>query len=154
MNLIVALSPAATPLASLAPEFGLTPPPPLTPLLSHFPARPPPHTTLPVPLPAVHPLLAPNTPPILFAGVPHLLSTSPLLVPVARAPPESFASDADSDAAADALVDATDKGGEGLWAGAQMGLVTGFQATNCARAMWVGGVDVFSDKFAQTPLER
>jgi dolichyl-diphosphooligosaccharide---protein glycosyltransferase subunit DDOST/WBP1 len=153
-NLLIVLSSTATPLTSLAPEFGLVPPPPLTPLISHFPARPPPHTTIPIPLPAAHPFLTPNTPPILFSGAPHLLSTNPQIVPVVRAPPESFAADSDSDAGADAIVDSAEKGGEGLWAGGQMGVVTGFQAVGGARAMFVGGVEVFSDKFAGMEVER
>lgn len=69
-----------------------------------------------------------------------------------NAPAESFASDADSDSGADSLVDAADKGGEGLWAGSQMGLVAGFQALGGARATWVGGVELFSDEFFQKQL--
>ncbi|KAF8589687.1 Dolichyl-diphosphooligosaccharide-protein glycosyltransferase [Ramaria rubella] len=153
-NLLVALSPTQTPLTSLASEFGLTFPPPQTPLLSHFPERPPPHTTLSIPIPASHPFLTPNTPPILFAGTSHLLSNNPLLIPVVRAPPESFAADSESDAGADAVVDSAEKGGEGLWAGAQMGVVTGFQTREGARVMWVGGVDVFSDAFAQKEVAK
>src|SRR5882724_5234560 len=75
-NLLVALSPTQTPLTALAAEFGLTLPPPETPLVSYFPARAGPHTTLPVHVPAAHALLGADTPPVLFAGVPHLLGSS------------------------------------------------------------------------------
>ena len=149
-NLLVALSPAHTPLTALAAEFGIILPPPQTPLISHFPERPPPHTTLPISVPAAHPLLTPHMPPILFAGVSHRLASNPRLVPILRAPAESFAADTDADAP-DVLADAAERGGEGLWAGAHMGVVTGFQALGGARAAWVGGVDVFSDAFARTP---
>ncbi len=76
------------------------------------------------------------------------------MVPILKAPEESFAADSDSDSGADALVDAADKGGEGLWAGSSMGVVTGFQAHGGARALWVGGVDVFSDEFAKTEVSK
>jgi oligosaccharyltransferase complex subunit beta len=46
-------------------------------------------------------------------------------------------------------VDAAEKGGEGLWAGSQLGVVTGFQATSSARVVWAGGVELFGDEFAQ-----
>ena len=75
-------------------------------------------------------------------------------MPIVRAPPESFAADSETDSGADAIVDAAERGGEGLWAGGQMGVVTGFQAIGGARAMWVGGVEVFSDKFAQMEAKR
>ncbi|KAF8528177.1 Dolichyl-diphosphooligosaccharide--protein glycosyltransferase subunit WBP1 [Hysterangium stoloniferum] len=152
-NLLVVLSTTLTQLTSLAAEFGLSPPPPGTPLVSHFPERPPPHTIVPITLPP-SPLLTPNTPPILFAGTPHLMSNNPLLVPVVRAPPESFAADSETDGGADALVDAAEKGGEGLWAGSHMGVVTGFQTRSGARAMFVGGIEVFSDDYAQREVAK
>ncbi|KAH9852794.1 Dolichyl-diphosphooligosaccharide--protein glycosyltransferase subunit WBP1, partial [Lenzites betulinus] len=54
---------------------------------------------------------------------------------------------ADSDSSADVLVEAAEKGGEGLWAGSQLSLVTGFQTPTNARTTWIGGVDMFTDKF-------
>lgn len=77
-----------------------------------------------------------------------------MLLPVLNAPSESFAAETDSDAGADTLVDAADKGGEGLWAGGRMGVVSGFQALGNARAMWVGGVKVFSDEFAEKEAKK
>jgi len=70
------------------------------------------------------------------------------------APPESFASDSSSNSGADALVDAAEKGGEGLWAGSQLSVVTGFQARGGARATWVGGVELFSDAYAMKEISR
>ena len=91
------------------------------------------------------------TSPVWFSGVPHALGMSPLLVPILRAPAESFAAEVEvgGGGSADALVDAAEKTGEGLWAGSQMGLVTGFQALSGARVAWVGGVDVFGDEYAR-----
>lgn len=75
-------------------------------------------------------------------------------MPILNAPPESFASDADSDAGADSIVDAADKGGEGLWAGSQMSVITGFQSRGGARALWTGGIDMFSDEFAKSEVSK
>lgn len=47
-------------------------------------------------------------------------------MPILNAPPEAFASDAASDKDAQALVDAADKGGEGIWAGSELSVVSGF----------------------------
>lgn len=104
---------------------------------------------MPVSPPASHPVLTPNLPPVWFSGVPFAYSPNPLLVPILNAPSESFAADTTSDAGADAVFESADKGGEGFWAGSQLGLVAGFQTTNGARATWVGGVELFSDDFAQ-----
>ncbi|KAH8114128.1 Dolichyl-diphosphooligosaccharide-protein glycosyltransferase [Phellopilus nigrolimitatus] len=149
VDVIFALSPMQTPLSSLAAEFSLILPPPHTPLISHFPARDSPHTIVPVDVPSVHPVVSSNTSPVLFSGTPHAFGHNPLLVPILKAPSESFAAEADSDSSAESVVDAAEKGGEGLWAGSQLGLVTGFQTLNGARALWVGGVELFSDEFAQ-----
>lgn len=139
---------------SLAAEFSLIPAPPNTPLISHFPKREPPFTTIPVSVPASHPVLTSKIPPVLFSGAPHAYSPSPLLVPILNAPPESFAAESDSDSSADAIVDAADRGGEGLWAGSQLGLVTGFQLARPGhgRALWVGGVSIFGDEFASAEI--
>jgi oligosaccharyltransferase complex subunit beta len=48
--------------------------------------------------------------------------------------------------APDAIVDAADRGGEGLWAGSQLSVVTGFQTLNGGRVIWVSGVDMYSDE--------
>jgi len=50
------------------------------------------------------------------------------------APPESYGSDVTLDGGVNELVDMADKGGEGLWAGSQMFVVTGFQTRSGARA--------------------
>lgn len=150
-NLLVALSPKNTPLSSFAAEFSLGLPLPNTPLVSHFPVRNTPHTTVFVnPPKKAHPLLSSkNLSPVVFEGQAHLLGDNPLLFPILNAPAESFSTDALEDRSADVLVEAADKGGEGLWAGSKMGLVTGFQATNGARVAFVGGVKVLSDEFAK-----
>lgn len=49
-------------------------------------------------------------------------------------------------------MEAAEKGGEGLWAGASLGVVTGFQAKSGARVTWVGGVSVFSDEFIEKEI--
>ena len=101
-----------------------------------------------------NPILTPGTPPIWFSGIPFALGSNPLLFPILHAPAESFAADSTEDSGADALVDAADKGGEGLWAGSSMAIVSGFQTTNGARATWVGGVELFSDAFARKELSK
>lgn len=100
-----------------------------------------------------NPIITPKLAPVWFSGVPHALSNNPLLVPILRAPSESFAAELINDNA-DALVDAAEKGGEGLWAGSQLSLVTGFQTLDGARVTFVGGVEVFSDKFANKEITK
>ncbi|KAI0062056.1 dolichyl-diphosphooligosaccharide-protein glycosyltransferase [Artomyces pyxidatus] len=153
-NLLIALSPKQTPLSSLAAEFSLILPPPGTPLVSHFPVRDTPATVIPIDVPAAHALLTPNTAPVWFSGVPYVLSNSPLLVPILHAPAESFASDSDKDSGADALFDAAEKGGEGLWAGSSLGVVSGFQTKDNGRVTFVGGVELFSDEYATKELSK
>ncbi|KAI0314787.1 dolichyl-diphosphooligosaccharide-protein glycosyltransferase [Amylostereum chailletii] len=150
-NILFALSPKQTPFYTLASEFSLILPPPGTPLISHFPERDAPPTQIPVTVPS-SPILTPNTAPVWFSGVPHVLATNPLLVPILNAPAESFASDAEVDSGADAVADSVEKGGEGLWAGSQLGIVTGFQTKDNTRATWVGGVELFSDAFAKKEI--
>ncbi|KAH9935816.1 dolichyl-diphosphooligosaccharide-protein glycosyltransferase [Amylocystis lapponica] len=150
-NLLLALSPKQTPLTSLASEFSLILPPPGTPLLSHFPQRDTPATVVPVGVPS-NAILTPDLPPVWFSGVPFVLGNNPLLVPILNAPPESFAADSDRDSGCEAIVDASEKGGEGLWAGSQLGLVAGFQTLGGARATWAGGVELFSDDFAKKEI--
>jgi len=70
-----------------------------------------------------------------------------------HAPPESFAAEVDG-GSADSLVDSAEKGGEGLWAGSQLSVVTGFQTLNGARITWLGGVDILSDEFAQKEVSK
>jgi len=152
-NLIITVSPTQSPFFTLASEFSLILPPPGTPLISHFPARDTPPGVIPVAVPSEHPLLTPNTPPVWYSGIPFAHGNNPLLVPILHAPTESFASDTDSDAGADALFDAAERGGEGLWAGQALGIVTGFQTRdNSARVTWVGGVELFSDEYANKLL--
>ena len=121
--------------------------------MSHFPARDTPPSVIPISAPSEHPLLTPNTPPVWFSGVPFAHGNNPLLVPILHAPPESFAADTDSDSGAEALFDAAERAGEGLWAGSNLGVVTGFQTRDAsARVTWVGGVELFSDTYANKPL--
>ncbi|KAG8858498.1 oligosaccharyl transferase glycoprotein complex, beta subunit [Tulasnella sp. 330] len=153
-NLVVVLSPKNTPLSTFASEFSLNLPLPNTPLISHFPARKTPHTTVFVSpstpsSSSISPLLREGLSTIVFEGQAHMLGDNPMLVPILYAPPESFSSDTTDDRSGDALYDAADKGGEGLWAGSKMSLVTGFQATTGARVTFVGGVKVLSDEFAK-----
>lgn len=108
---------------------------------------------IPVTVPSDHPLLTPNTPPVWYSGIPFAHPNNPLLVPILNAPTESFASDTDSDSGAEALFEAAERGGEGLWAGRSLGIVTGFQTReDSARVTWVGGVELFSDAYAKKPL--
>ncbi|EPT06254.1 Dolichyl-diphosphooligosaccharide-protein glycosyltransferase [Fomitopsis schrenkii] len=148
-NLLIAVGTKATPLTSLAAEFSLILPPPGTPLVSHFPERDTPATVVPVNV--SNPVVSEDLPPVWFSGVPFAFGNNPHIVPILNAPPQSFAADSDSDSGADALVDAANKGGEGLWAGSSLGLVAGFQTLGGGRATWVGGVELFSDEYAQKP---
>jgi oligosaccharyltransferase complex subunit beta len=152
-NILITFSQKQTPLTSLASEFSLIPPPPGTPLISHFPQRDTPATIIPIEVPSSL-ILTANTPPVWFSGISHAFGNNPLIVPILRAPPESFAADSDSDTGADALVDAAEKAGEGLWAGSKMSVVTGFQARGGARATWVGGVELFSDAFINKDISK
>jgi oligosaccharyltransferase complex subunit beta len=112
-----------------------------------------PPSMIPVPVPSDHPFLTPNTPPVWFSGTPFTHLNNPLLVPILNAPSESFASDTDSDSGAEVLFEAAERGGEGLWAGRSLGIVTGFQThDNSARVTWVGGVELFSDEYAKKSL--
>jgi len=146
-NLLIALGPKQTPVSSLAAEFSLILPPPGTPLISHFPEPNTPATVIPIDVPP-HPILTPDSAPIYFSGIPFAHGNNPYLVPILHAPAESFAADTNEDSGADALYDASERGGEGLWAGSSMGVVTGFQTAKNTRVTWVGGADVFSDEFA------
>ncbi|KAF8162783.1 oligosaccharyl transferase beta subunit [Crassisporium funariophilum] len=155
-NLIVALSTKQTPLSSLAAEFSLILPPPGTPLISYFPKRDEPASLMPITPPssgASSTILSKGLAPVWFSGIPMALGNNPLLVPILNAPAQSFAAEVDG-GSADAIVDAAEKGGEGLWAGSQLGVVTGFQTLNGARITWVGGVDVFSDELAQKEISK
>lgn len=155
-NLLIALSPTHSPLHTLALEFGLTTAPPETPLLSHFPPPDSPHTTLAIAPPPKSKIVSAGTGAVLYSGTAFALSGNPLQVPILRAPPESFAADAEgeSDAGAESIVDAAERGGEGLWAGSALGTVVGFQTLNGARVTWVGGPSLFSDEFAQGEVAK
>lgn len=157
---------------SFAPEFGLILPPPNTPLISHFPKRAGPRTIVPISVPSPSPsppggsptpggppalpILSPETQgrEVLFAGTPFALGTGPQLVPILRAPAESFATDTTRDAEADALVDAAERGGEGLWAGAHLAVLAGFQTRAGGRVVWAGGVEMFGDAFATADAKK
>lgn len=62
---------------------------------------------------------------------------------------ESFASDSIDDSGAESLVEAAEKAGEGLWAGSKLSVVSGFQTRTNSRVVFVGGIELFSDKYAQ-----
>jgi len=151
-NLLLALSPKQNLLTSLASEFSLILPPPGTPLVSHFPERDDPPSVIPISVPASHQLLSPGIAPVWFSGIPQALGANPLLVPILNAPAESFAADSGSDSGSEAVVDASEKGGEGLWAGSSLSVVTGFQARSGGRVTWLGGVEMFSDAFAKKEI--
>lgn len=153
-NLLLALGQKTTPITSLASEFSLVLPPPNTPLLSHFPKRDSPASVIPIEVPTSNSILTAGTPPVWFSGVSHAIGSTPMLVPILHAPAESFAADSTDDSGADALVDAAEKGGEGLWAGSSIGVVTGFQTKDSARVTFVGGVELFSDAFARKELSK
>ena len=86
--------------------------------------------------------------------MPHAFGNNPLLFPVLKAPAESFAADSTADSAADTLVEAAEKGGEGFWAGSALGVVTGFQTRDGSRAMWAGGVELFSNEFTTKEISK
>jgi len=52
------------------------------------------------------------------------------------------------------VVDAAEKGGEGLWAGSSMAVVSGFQTRDGARVAWVGSLELFSNAFARKELSK
>ncbi|KAF7294431.1 PAT1 domain-containing protein [Mycena kentingensis (nom. inval.)] len=151
-NLLIGLSQKQTPLSSLAAEFSLILPPPGTPLVSFFPERPESPSLIPISPPAGSALLPTTQSAVWFSGIPIALGSNPLLFPILPAPAESFAGDVT--AGGDALVDAAEKGGEGLWAGSQVAAVAGFQAIGGARVAWLGGVDVLNDELAQKELSK
>ncbi|KAF7309683.1 Dolichyl-diphosphooligosaccharide--protein glycosyltransferase subunit WBP1 [Mycena indigotica] len=151
-NLLIALSAKQTPLSSLAAEFSLVLPPAGTPLLSFFPERTDPPSLIPISPPSTSNILSSDLAPVWFSGIPFALGSNPLLFPILPAPPESFAGDVNS--GADALVDAAEKNGEGLWAGSQVSVVAGFQAAGGARVTWIGGVDMLKDSLFQKPVSK
>jgi oligosaccharyltransferase complex subunit beta len=71
-----------------------------------------------------------------------------LLVIILHVPPESFASDTDSDSGAEALFDDAERAGEGFWAGSNLGVATVSRRAIVARAA-VGPVasSSFSDTY-------
>jgi oligosaccharyltransferase complex subunit beta len=150
-NLLIALSPKQNLLTSLAPEFSLVLPPPGSSLVSYFPERKENISVVPVEVPSTSNIISASTAPIWFSGVPFTLGNNPLVFPILKAPEESFAADSEG-IAADALADAADKGGEGLWAGSQLAIAAGFQTLGNARVAWVGGVELFSDEFARRKI--
>ncbi|KAF9453650.1 oligosaccharyl transferase beta subunit [Macrolepiota fuliginosa MF-IS2] len=153
-NLLIALSTKQTPLTSLAAEFSLTPAPPGTPLISYFPERSDAPNVIPISIPKTHSqIITANTAPVWYSGTSFALGNNPLLVPILSAPAHAFAAEVDG-GSADSLVDAAEKGGEGLWAGSQLGVVAGFQARTGARIVWTGGVEMFSDEYAQKEVAK
>ena len=80
------------------------------------------------------------------------MGDNPLVFPILNAPAESYCTESTDDIGAESVIDANEKGGEGLWAGSRMSVASGFQATNGARVAFVGGVKIFSDEFANAKL--
>jgi len=99
-------------------------------------------------------MLSSDLSPIWFSGVPHAFGNNPYLVPILKAPSEGFAADSTDDSGASAVVDASEKGGEGLWAGSHLGVVSGFQTKESTRVAWVGGVDMFTDTFMKKEISK
>jgi oligosaccharyltransferase complex subunit beta len=155
-NLLIALSTKQNLLSSLASEFSLILPPPGTPLISYFPKRDEPAALIPISPSSQDTalnILSKGLSPVWFSGIPLSLGSNPLLFPILHAPAQSFASEVDG-GSADTIVDAAERGGEGLWAGSQLSVVSGFQTLNGARVTWVGGVDIFSDDLAQKEVSK
>lgn len=155
-NLLIAVSPTHTPLHALALEFGITPAPAETTLLSHFPPPGALHTTLAITPPTDSKIVSAGHGAVLYSGTAFTLDGNPLQVPILRAPPEAVVADAEgeSDASGDILVDEGERGVGALKAGTSLGTVVGFQARNNARVTWVGGVELFSDAFAQGEVAK
>lgn len=153
-NVIVALSAKQSALSSLASEFSLILPPPGSPLISYFPQREEPSTLIPISVSQGYsPVLSKHISPVWFQGIPMALGNNPFLVPILNAPAESFSSELPSQGGTpEALVEATEKGGEGLWAGSSMGVVTGFQTSTGSRITWLGGVEMLTDDLFQKTL--
>ena len=148
---MVALSPKQSQLHALAAEFSIILPPPSTPLISYFPKRDTPSTLIPITVEDnSSPALTKHIDPVWFSGIPQALGTNPRLVPILKAPKQSFAAEAAvTSGSADALVESADKGGEGLWAGSSLSVVTGFQAANNARITFLGGPEILSNELAE-----
>lgn len=94
---------------------------------------------------------------ILYKGAAHAYTSPPphSLYKILSAPSTSFSVDSDalaSDKSHVMIVDTFEKGGEGLWAGSGMGVVSGFISNGGARIGVVGGVEVFSDGFVNRLL--
>lgn len=99
------------------------------------------------------PVLSKNIAPVWFSGVPQAFGNSPYLVPILKAPAESFSGELPTQGgSAESLFEAADKGGEGLWAGSSLGVVTGFQTASGGRITWLGGVDLLTDELFQKEL--
>ncbi|KAG1890023.1 Oligosaccharyltransferase 48 kDa subunit beta-domain-containing protein [Suillus subluteus] len=106
----------------------------------------------PVPVSSSSPILTPGIPPIWFTGAPHAPGSTPMLVPILRAPAESFATDSTSDADSNALVSASKKMAKVSGQGSQMGLLTGFQTNVNLCVVFAGGMKMFSDEYARKEL--
>ncbi|KAF5372921.1 hypothetical protein D9758_001481 [Tetrapyrgos nigripes] len=152
-NLLIALSQKQNLLTSFAPEFSLILPPPGSSLLSYFPERKENNSVVPIEVPSSSNIISAGTAPVWFSGVPFVLGNNPLIFPILNAPAESFAADAEG-ITPDALADAAEKGGEGLWAGSQLAVAAGFQTLGNARVAWLGGVELFSNEFAKKEISK
>jgi oligosaccharyltransferase complex subunit beta len=155
VNILFALSSTThTPLTSLAAEFGLIYPPPGTGLISHFPPGREEKDIVEIDI-SSSPLSSPSKAKgkkILYKGASHAYSSPPphSLFKILSAPIESFSIDSDSsstDKSHMMIVDGYEKGGEGLWAGSGMGIVSGFVANGGARVAFTGGVEMFGEEF-------
>lgn len=149
-NLLLVVPSKQTPLTSLAGEFGVILPPPGTPLLSYFPERKEPASLIPITAPSDSNILSKGTA-LWFKGVGFALNPNPRLFSILKAPKESFAADGTD---AEALVEAAEKGGEGIWAGSSLSAVAGFQTLGDARVTWSGSLELFSNEFANKEISK
>ncbi|KTW28993.1 dolichyl-diphosphooligosaccharide-protein glycotransferase [Pneumocystis jirovecii RU7] len=84
-------------------------------------------------------------PPILYRGVAHLLTNNQLIVPILGAERTAYTYD---------IKDEHDFVKEPCVAGTQVSLVTGFQARNNARIIVAGSIEMFSNTFFNSYVEK
>jgi len=105
------------------------------------------HTTLAVSVPQdPSPILSKATrtgPPVLYRGLAHSTTRSPLVTPVLTGKPTTYS----FELAASAIPD-----GEVPLSGSSVSLVSVFQARNNARLAFCGSLDVFSDAFVESSV--
>lgn len=83
-----------------------------------------------------------NGAPILYRGVAHSVGSSPLLVPILRAPKSAYSAEPRTGESADDSPYPSD-----LLLGERAALVSAMQTLDNSRITFVGSVELFSDKF-------